>query len=97
MMHHAHEVSGEKEVEMKKLWSWLAGFAIGGGIGAIIIMLFFPLTSKEVRDRLKAGYEETMEEARKASEKRRAELEAELLAMRGTPLPQSYKTPSLKR
>lgn len=82
---------------MKKLLSWFAGFAVGGGIGAVLIMLFMPISSKEVRERLKAGYEETMEEARKASENRRAELEAELLAMRGIPLPNSYKTPSLKR
>jgi gas vesicle protein len=72
---------------MIRLASWLLGFSIGASFGALIVMLFVPATAAEVRYRLRAGYEETMEAARLASEKRRRELEAQLAQKQGRALP----------
>ncbi len=72
---------------MQKLISWFVGFALGGGVGAVLIMLLVPASAREIRARIRAGYEETMEEARRASEQRRAELEAELLTLRTSTAP----------
>lgn len=70
---------------MARLAGWLIGFSLGGAIGAVLVMLFVPVTAEEIRHRLKAGYEETMEAARLASEKRRLELEADLARKQGRP------------
>ncbi len=72
---------------MRKIVSWLAGFAIGAAIAAVIVMIFVPETGAQIKARLKAGYDATMEEARLATEKKRAELEAELAAMQNQRLP----------
>lgn len=67
---------------MRKITSWLAGLAIGGGLSAVLVALFVPQSSKDVRQHLRDSYEAAMAEARRASTERRAELEAELEAMR---------------
>ena len=75
---------------MKKLLSVALGFGLGASIGATIVMLFAPTTGDHLLAGLKRGWEESMQEARKASHQRRLELEAELARMRGDtrlPLP----------
>lgn len=76
---------------MRKILSWIAGFAFGAGVAALVVMIFVPQTSAEIRQRLRDGYEEALEEARKASEQRRAELEASLAEMQKRPQPQNGK------
>ncbi|GAB4516283.1 MAG: hypothetical protein OHK0046_21360 [Anaerolineae bacterium] len=66
---------------MMKIISWLIGFSLGAAFGALIVAVLVPMSSREIRQRLQAGYRETMEDARLASQQRRAELEAELAAM----------------
>lgn len=66
---------------MRKIVSWIAGFSIGAALAALLIMIFVPETGAQITNRLKAGYAETMEAARQATEQRRAELEAELATM----------------
>jgi gas vesicle protein len=68
---------------MMRLVSWLIGFSLGAAVGAVAVMLLAPMSSSEVRQRLRAGYEETMEAARLASEQRRRELETELAIKQG--------------
>ncbi len=68
---------------MRKLISLLIGFAIGAVLGGTLVLLFSPVSGKEVKDRLRDGVKETFDEARTASQTRRAELEAELAKMRG--------------
>jgi gas vesicle protein len=67
---------------MNKLLSWAIGFAIGAVLGAMLIVLFSPVSGSQWVDNLKRGYNETMEEGRRAAETRRAELEAQLHSQR---------------
>ena len=67
---------------MRKLLSLLIGFGVGAGLGFVLVMLFAPQSGQQLTANLKRGWEETMDEARKASQQRRVELEAELAAMR---------------
>jgi len=68
---------------MNKLISLLIGFGIGAAIGAALVLLFAPVSGETLVRELKAGYAETMDEARAAAEFRRRELEAELKIRRG--------------
>ncbi len=67
---------------MRKLFSLLIGFGIGAGIGAVLVMLLVPQSGDQFIASLKRGWEETLAEARTASQKRRIELQAELAAKR---------------
>ncbi len=66
---------------MRKLISWLVGFAAGAALGVTLIMLFSPVSGPELVDRFRQGWAETLEEARRANSARRAELEAQLRTM----------------
>lgn len=68
---------------MRVLGRWLMGFALGGGAAAVIVALFVPGTAQQVRARLRSGYQQALDEARRASAQRRAELEAELKQRQG--------------
>ncbi len=65
---------------MRKVMGLLVGFGVGAVIGALLIMLFAPASGEELVKRLQTGYRETLAEARKASDQRRAQLEAQLTA-----------------
>ncbi len=68
---------------MRKLVSLGLGFGAGALIGAAVVMLFAPTSGEQLAQNLKRGWDETVEEARKASQQRRLELEAELARRRG--------------
>lgn len=72
---------------MRQLLSLTMGFAAGACIGAALVIAFSPVSAEEVVLNLKRGWAETLEEARNASETRRAELEAELARKRTQPTP----------
>ena len=72
---------------MKKLLSLALGLGLGAMVGASVVILFAPMPGSELVARIKQGWNETMDEARRASELRRAELEAELYQMRGKTQP----------
>jgi gas vesicle protein len=72
---------------MRKLISLFIGAGLGAAFGAAMVMLFAPMSGEQLIGNLKRGWEETMEEARKASEQRRLELEAQLLEMQKKRLP----------
>jgi len=55
---------------------------VGAAIGAALVMLLAPQSGDQFVASLKRGWEETMAEARTASQKRRLELQAELAAKR---------------
>lgn len=63
---------------MRTLLSWIIGLTLGAALGATLVLLFAPTSGEKLINRLKAGWEETIAEARLASEQRRRELEAEL-------------------
>lgn len=78
---------------MRRLMSWFVGFTLGGTIAAVAVAILVPQSSGEVRARLRSGYHYALEEARKATELRRAELEAKLETMQGDHrLPPSSQT-----
>ncbi len=67
---------------MRKLFSLLFGLGIGGVLGAVLVVLFSPVSSDEFRANLQAHYERALAAGRQASAKRRAELEEELRELR---------------
>lgn len=70
---------------MNKLISLAIGLGIGAALGAAVVLLFAPASGETLIKSLKASYDETLEEARSASERRRKELEAELKTRRDQP------------
>lgn len=66
---------------MRKLLSWTIGLTLGAVLGASLVMLFAPTSGEQLVRRLKQGWDASIEEARRANEQRRKELEAELSRM----------------
>lgn len=71
---------------MRKLISLGLGFLVGAGFALVVVALFAPSSGKALRDTIKQGYLDTMDEARRASADRQRELEAELEKRLGKPL-----------
>jgi gas vesicle protein len=69
---------------MRKVLSLMLGIGLGAAVGVILVMLFAPVTGDQLVSNLKEGWQETLDEARQASQKRRRELEADLAARRGS-------------
>jgi gas vesicle protein len=67
---------------MRKLMILILGLVIGAALGAALVALLAP-AGDELMTNLKRGFAESMEEARKASDERRTELETELAHVRG--------------
>lgn len=67
---------------MRKLLSLMIGFGLGAAVGAALVMLFAPQAGDRLVEELRRGFNETLAEARQASQQRRAELEAQLAALR---------------
>ncbi len=63
---------------MNKLISLALGLGLGAALGGALVLLFAPVSGDKLVKNLKAGYADTLEEARTAAEDRRRELEAEL-------------------
>jgi gas vesicle protein len=66
---------------MKTLLGLLLGITLGALVGIGLVTLFSPMSSEELRQNLKRGYEEALDAARKASAVRREELQAQLAQM----------------
>jgi gas vesicle protein len=63
--------------------NWLLGVGVGSLIGAALALLLSPLTGRRLRLAVRRSYRNTLDEARQAGARRRAELEAELRQMQG--------------
>ncbi len=63
---------------MRQVGMFFLGLALGALIGAILAALLTPASGNRMRQEAKDYYEQLLEEARKAAEARRQELEAEL-------------------
>ena len=80
---------------MRKLLSLGLGMGIGSLVGAVGVLLFAPATGEKMRQYLRMGYRETLDEARAASQKRQLELTLELQRMQGRlASPDSLRLPS---
>ena len=65
---------------MNKLLSLGLGLAVGAVVGAAAVVLCAPQWGPALRRNLRESYHDTLADARRAAEVRRAELEAELMA-----------------
>ena len=63
---------------MRRIRSLFIGFGIGGLLGALLVAFFSPVTADEFRANWRTHYKRALRAGRDASQKRRAELEAEL-------------------
>ncbi|MCS6963627.1 YtxH domain-containing protein [Thermoflexus sp.] len=71
---------------MRRAIFWIYGFLIGGLTGAGLILLFTPQSGAELRETIRARWQQILEEGRQAAAQHRAELERELAMLtRRTP------------
>ncbi len=63
---------------MNKLLSLGLGLVVGAAVGVVAVVLFSPQSGAALRQNLRESYRETLADARRAAETRRAELEAQL-------------------
>ena len=62
---------------------WLASLVLGMLVGYMLVILFAPTKGKPLRQGVIQAYQRAHAAAKTASQKRRAELEAELARLRG--------------
>jgi gas vesicle protein len=78
---------------MRRLMMFAGGLMCGALIGATVVLLLTPNSGESVREDTKDRVDGAMSEAKRAAERRRRELEAELEALTN---PQPAR-PALKR
>lgn len=66
---------------MRRAIFWFYGFLMGGLIGAGLVLLFTPQSGPALRERIRAQWQQVLEEARQAAAQHRAELERELAVL----------------
>jgi gas vesicle protein len=67
---------------MGKFISFLAGLLTGALIGAVVALLFAPMSGEELRDEAQARADKVVADVRSAVEKERQRLETELEALK---------------
>lgn len=67
---------------MRKMLSFMSGVMMGAVFGATLALLFAPSSGDDLRMRVREEADRVQEEVKKAAAERRAELEAQLDAMR---------------
>jgi gas vesicle protein len=72
---------------MRRLTMLLAGTMCGALVGAVVALLLAPYSGQELRDRVEQRARMIQDEVREAYETRRAQLEAELEALRAPRAP----------
>ena len=78
---------------MRKVLNFLAGFFVGGLIGAVLGLLLAPRRGSDLQDQIRARVDELVEEGRKAAAARQAELESQLEAFKRGEPPTTESTP----
>lgn len=68
---------------MNRIALWVLGLLFGVLVGTLIVALFAPASGAEFRKRLRQGYHDTLDEARRVSQQRQRELEAQLATLQG--------------
>jgi gas vesicle protein len=74
---------------MKSLSNFLLGAIIGGLFGATMGLLLAPSSGEELRENMQAQAQRIRNEVEQAANQRRAELEAQLAALRAPRTPES--------
>ena len=62
---------------MKKLMGFIVGAICGAAVGAVLALIFTPASGEKLRQDVKDKWNEVLEEARKAQEETKRELEEE--------------------
>ncbi len=68
---------------MNKLFSFMGGMIVGAIVGAATVLVSTPRSGESIRADIRREVENILEEGRRASAARRAELESQLSQMRG--------------
>lgn len=74
---------------MRKFFSFLAGGISGALVGGVAALLMAPSSGDELRDTAQSRVDGFLDEIRRAAAQRRAELEAELEALKQGQTPQT--------
>lgn len=69
--------SQEKGNQMKKVMGFIVGAICGAAVGAAVALVFAPTNGEELRKNFQDKWNEVLEEARRAQEETRKELEDE--------------------
>ncbi|HNW94851.1 MAG TPA: YtxH domain-containing protein [Anaerolineaceae bacterium] len=67
---------------MSKMKSWMTGAILGGLLGSALVLLYTPAKGSELKSKLQGAVQKMRDEVRLAGEEKRAELEAQLDALR---------------
>ena len=70
------------EAVMRRMVSFLAGAMCGAIVGAVAALLLAPASGLELRQGVRSRVSDLVAEGRRAAEERRAELEAQLAALK---------------
>ena len=67
---------------MSKMNSWMMGAILGGFLGSALVLLYTPAKGSELKGKLQETVQKIRDEVRQSGEEKRAELEAQLDALR---------------
>jgi gas vesicle protein len=67
---------------MKKILNFIVGAVYGAAFGAAAVLLLTPLSGQNLRQRAQQQYQSLLAEGQRAASARRAELEAQLAALK---------------
>jgi len=67
---------------MNRIMSFLAGTLCGAVVGSVAALLLAPASGKELQSQARERFDDLVEDARRAAETRRAQLEAQLNALK---------------
>ncbi|MEW6567623.1 MAG: YtxH domain-containing protein [Chloroflexota bacterium] len=72
---------------MRRMMIFMAGTFCGALVGAVAALLLAPVSGEELRSQIRGRYQGLVEDVRQAYQSRRAQLEAELEALRSPRTP----------
>ena len=68
---------------MNKTMSFLAGALCGAVVGSVAALLLAPMSGRDLQQRTRSEVDKLVDEVQKAADAKRAELEAQLAALKG--------------
>ena len=67
---------------MNKMMGFLAGVFCGAVVGSVAALLLAPMSGRDLQSQARERFDDLFDEAREAAEARRAQLEAQLAALK---------------
>jgi len=78
---------------MKSTFSFLAGAICGALVGAVTVLLIAPMSGRQLQADARSQFERVMADARSAADAKRAQLEAQLAALKRPPAAETPPSP----